>query len=132
MRVLAARFSDREGASSALRALRSGLDAPAEDVDIAPLGIPGLADEGEQMLLAGRFDEQDVDFVRRTVAREGGSVVTDVDERWTRPRVAPTPPTDPAAAGGPAGNDQRRTRGSTGIRGPKIRRMRGRPRTRPG
>jgi len=96
VRVLAAMFSDRERASAALVALRSRLNAPAEDVDIAPLGTPGLADEGDQTLLAGRFHEHSVEFVRRTVAREGGSVVTEVDEQWTRPRIPPPPPVDPA------------------------------------
>jgi hypothetical protein len=103
VRVLAARFSDRERASAALVALRSRLNAPAEDVDIAPLGIPGLADEGDQTLLAGRFHEHNVEFVRRTVALEGGSVVTEVDEQWTRPRTPPAPPVDPVPRGSRSG-----------------------------
>jgi len=113
VRVLAARFSDRERASAALLALRPRLNAPAEDVDIAPLGIPGLADEGDQTLLAGRFHEQNVEFVRRTVAHEGGSVVTEVDERWTRPRLATTPPADPAPRSNRPGRRNARQRHQT-------------------
>jgi hypothetical protein len=87
LRVLAARFPDRERASAALKALRGRLDVPAEDADIAPLGIPGLSDEGDDTLLAGRFEENHLELVRRTLAQAGGRVVADVDERRTRPRV---------------------------------------------
>lgn len=90
MRVLAARFSDRQGAEAALHGLRSRLSMPDEDAAIAPLGIPGRADEGDATLLAGRFHENQLELVRLTMTRAGGSMVADVDERWTRPRADKT------------------------------------------
>lgn len=90
MRVLAARFPDREHASAALDALRRRFALRADDAAIAPLGIPGLADEGSDTLLAGRFRENNLDVVRRTLTKAGGSVVADVDEQWTRPRPTRT------------------------------------------
>jgi hypothetical protein len=86
VRVLAARFPDRNRAANALRALRLRLGLADDDADIAPLGTPGRGDEGEQTLLAGRFDEAQTGFVRTVVADSGGDVVADVDEQWTRPR----------------------------------------------
>jgi len=87
VRVLAARFSDRQGAEAALNGLRSRLSVPDEDAAIAPLGVPGRGDEGDATLLAGRFRENQLELVRLTMTRAGGSVVADVDERWTKPRV---------------------------------------------
>ena len=89
MRVLAARFSDREGAEAALTGLRSRLSMPDEDAAIAPLGVPGRGDEADATLLAGRFHENELELVRLTLTRAGGSLVADIDERWTRPRIEP-------------------------------------------
>jgi hypothetical protein len=63
---------------------------PDEDAAIAPMGAPGRADEGDVTLLAGRFDENNLEVVRLTLTSAGGSMVADVDERWTRPRADPT------------------------------------------
>jgi hypothetical protein len=87
LRVLAARFPDRQRAAKALRALRVHFGLAEDDADIAPLGTPGRGDEGEQTLLAGRFDDAQTEFVRTVVADSGGHVVADVDEQWTRPRA---------------------------------------------
>jgi hypothetical protein len=57
-----------------------------DDAAIAPLGTPGAADRGEETLLAGRFNENQVPLVHSTVTDAGGDVVADVDERWTLPR----------------------------------------------
>ena len=83
---MAARFSDRQGAEAALDGLRDRLRMPDEDAAIAPLGVPGRGDEGDATLLAGRFHENHLELVRLTLTRAGGSLVADVDERWTRPR----------------------------------------------
>ena len=88
MRVVAARFPDREQASAALDALRRRFALRADDAAIAPLGFPGLSDDGDDTLLAGRFRENNLDVVRRTLTKAGGSVVADVDEQWTRPLPA--------------------------------------------
>jgi hypothetical protein len=87
VRVLAARFRDRQTASAALDALRRRLALADEDAAIAPLGTPGARDEGEATLLAGHFHETQVALVHSTVTHAGGDVVADVDERWTRPRI---------------------------------------------
>lgn len=88
MRVLAARFPDRERALAALDALRRRFALRVDDAAIAPLGIPGLRDDGSDTLLAGRFRENNLESVRRTLTNAGGSVVADVDEQRTKPRSA--------------------------------------------
>lgn len=86
MRVVAARFPDREHASAALGRLQRQLSLGPEDVDIAPLGIPGQRTELETVL-AGRFHEAYTREVDRVVREAGGEIVADVDERRTRPHV---------------------------------------------
>jgi len=86
---VAARFPDRQRASAALDALRRRLVLRADDAAIAPLGMPGFADVGDETLLAGRFANNRLELVRSTLTKAGGSVVADVDERCTRPRGAP-------------------------------------------
>lgn len=84
MRVLAARFSDRRGAATALRKLRRTMALSEQDVDVAPLGIPGQAEHGEAVL-AGRFPDDRLAEVRELVRQAGGEIVANVDERWTLP-----------------------------------------------
>jgi hypothetical protein len=86
---VAARFPNRERASAALDTLRRRLRVRADDAAIAPLGIPGLGDDGDDTLLAGRFRENSVGLVRRTLTNAGGDVVADVDERLTRSGTKP-------------------------------------------
>ena len=83
MRVLAARFPDRERASAALRTLHQELDNGLQ-ADIAPLAAE-RADENA-MLLAGHFREEMTRDVVEIVEASGGEIVADVDERWTVPR----------------------------------------------
>jgi hypothetical protein len=87
MRVLAARFPDRERASLALRRLNRRFRLGPRDVGIAPLGIPGERSETETVL-AGRFPESRMAEVGRVVREAGGEIVADVDESRTRPRQA--------------------------------------------
>lgn len=84
MRVLAARFADRRGASAALRRLQQKMALQPFDAAVAPLGIPGQADHGEAVL-AGRFPDERLSEIRQLVHEEGGEIVANVDERWTRP-----------------------------------------------
>jgi hypothetical protein len=94
MRVLAARFRDRRGASVALRQLQRRMALSEQDVGIAPLGMPGEADHGEAVL-AGRFPEDRLAEVRELVHEAGGEIVANVDERWTQPwRQRSNPATD--------------------------------------
>jgi hypothetical protein len=87
MRVLAARFPNRERASLALGRLHRRFRLGPLDVGIAPLGIPGERSESETVL-AGRFPENRMAEVGRVVREAGGEIVADVDESRTRPRQA--------------------------------------------
>jgi len=84
MRVLAARFPDRQRASAVLDRLQRTLDVTPPDIAIAPLGA-GDGRGSAQTVLAGRFPEERLPEVTRLVREEGGEIVADVDERWTRP-----------------------------------------------
>jgi hypothetical protein len=112
VRVLAARFPDRQRASAALEGLRRRLRLAADDVAIAPMGTPGENDTGDETVLAGHFNENQTSVVRSLVSESGGEVVADVDEQWTGPRVessaAPVPAPPPRAARPPPGNSRRR------------------------
>jgi hypothetical protein len=90
MRVLAARFPDRDRASAVLGRLERTLQLRPPEVAIAPLGVVGGGD-GEDTLLAGRIPEESADAVARLVREAGGEIVANVDERWTRPRQAGPP-----------------------------------------
>ena len=98
MRVLAARFPDRQRASAALDALKRRLHLAADAAAIAPLGTPGRGAEADAVLLAGHFREDQTGLVRSVVSRSGGEVVADVDESWTRPRSYPATPAAPRAS----------------------------------
>ena len=86
MRVLAARFKDRGRALAVCDLLRRQLRLGAQDIDVAPLGIPGQEASDEFILLAGRFHDEVAPKVADYVRHSGGEVVTNVDERWTKPR----------------------------------------------
>lgn len=87
MRVLAARFPDRERASAALEQIHRRFTLPPTDVAMAPLGIPGEATD-KDTLLAGRFPDDGTVEVDRLVREAGGEIVADIDERWTKPHGA--------------------------------------------
>lgn len=84
IRILAARFPDREHAHQALESLQHRLDRPVE-AEIAPLAGAEAATDGDT-LLAGHFPEEQKPRVVEIVREAGGEIVADVDERWTRPR----------------------------------------------
>jgi hypothetical protein len=87
MRVLAARFPDRRIASAVREMLQRRLHLDAPDVDIAPLGVPGQpATSDNDMLLAGKFADDQAAEVAELVRAAGGEIVANVDEKWTRPR----------------------------------------------
>ena len=82
MRVVAARFSEKERASAALDALQRELVSC--DAAIAPLAHPGepITDDA---LLAGRFPDEIAKVAIDIFQRAGGEIVADIDERWTAP-----------------------------------------------
>ena len=85
MRVLAARFQDRERAAAALDALHDAFRLSDTDVAIAPLGAPGTESAGDETVLAGHFPDDKTQAVEALVNHFGGEIVSDVDEQWTRP-----------------------------------------------
>ena len=88
MRVLAAKFADREAALRVLESLRAAYDLGPHDAEVAPLGEP---DDGDRStVLAGRFHDARLAAIRDTISRAGGLVVADVDEGWTHPRAVAT------------------------------------------
>jgi hypothetical protein len=86
MRVLAARFPDRDRASAVLDRLQQTIHVPRPDVAIAPLGMSNGNDDEEQTLLAGRFPDERLPEITRLVREAGGEIVANLDERLTRPR----------------------------------------------
>lgn len=85
MRVVAAKFPDPERASAALDSLHATLDDEIR-AEIAPLASEGLPTE---TLLAGHIPEELKSAVEQIVEAQGGEIVADVDESWTRPRFRP-------------------------------------------
>lgn len=85
MRVLAARFEDRDAATRVLERLRAEYKLGPNDAAVAPLSDA----ENDGTVLAGRFREHRLREITELIQRAGGRVVADVDEAWTRtPRAA--------------------------------------------
>jgi hypothetical protein len=89
MRVLAARFPDRRRALAVRDLLCRRLRLAKPDLAVAPLGVPGQ-ESSSDMLIAGRFADEQAPEVAEIVREAGGEIVANVDESWTRPRVSPT------------------------------------------
>ena len=107
LRVLAARFADREMAEAALDKLRRTFGLAEDAAAIAPLGWPGEEGAVRETVLAGHFNEHQSALVRELLRAAGGTVVADVDEAWTQPRPVLVPVT-PEAAPEPRQRTQRR------------------------
>ena len=80
MRVVAARFPERDKANAALAMLERVLHP--RDVAVAPLARPDAL-PGADSLLAGRFPDWQAPVAVELVERAGGEVVADIDEKWT-------------------------------------------------
>lgn len=106
MRVLAARFRDRDAARGVLELLRDRLPLGVSDADIAPLAGAADPTRGEA-LLAGRFREARVPEVIRVIEDAGGEILADVPETWTKTPV----PGSRLGPVGPAGAEQARDSG---------------------
>lgn len=52
------------------------------ELEVAPLAHPGEP-QGDDVLLAGCFEDAVAEDVARLVEDAGGEVVVDIDERWT-------------------------------------------------
>jgi hypothetical protein len=86
MRVLAAAFRERRAATRVLQELVRRYELRPDDASVAPLGTAGQAPAAT--VLAGRFHDEVVPEIRRVVAENGGEVLSEVDERWTRSPAA--------------------------------------------
>ena len=80
MRVLGYEFEEEDEARRALQELVERFELEAEDARVAR-----LADEN--VVLAVRAREENLDAVKELLTEHGGEQVTEVDERWTRPRT---------------------------------------------
>jgi hypothetical protein len=80
MRVVAARFGEKQQASAARDLLERELHPL--DVAVAPLAHPGER-PSDEALVAGRFDDDQAPQAIDLVREAGGEVVADIDERWT-------------------------------------------------
>src|SRR5262245_58343036 len=87
LRIVAARFRDRRGATAAKEKLQRLLGIDPKQVEIAPLGDPESPQDEGATLLAGRIGDDQSDPAAEVMRREGGDVVVNVDESLTRPRM---------------------------------------------
>ncbi len=85
MRVLAAKFTDRGRALAVRDLLRRHLRLGAQDVDVAPLGVPGESATDDLIVLAGHFPDEVAPNVAELVKTHGGEVVTEHEQRRTEP-----------------------------------------------
>ena len=76
MHVLGARFATLEAAGSALREIHATVDVPAVDVGVRPLGSTRYDAPATEYLLAGRFDDAQIDAAATVVERHGGVLFT--------------------------------------------------------
>lgn len=94
VRVLAAKFVDRDTAVRVLEQLRAAYDLGPADADVAPFHETDEADPDATTLLAGRFHDARANAIRETMRGAGGTVVADVDEDRTQPRPLVRPMAD--------------------------------------
>ena len=85
MHLVGARFDELGAAEAALVELRerAGLDA---DVGLRPLGSLRYEEPAQGLVVAGRFEQADVDEVVEIMQRHGGEIVFKRPE-WRLPRA---------------------------------------------
>jgi hypothetical protein len=82
MHVIGARFVDREAAGAALATVRARVPVARADVAVRPLGSTSYDAPIRGFLLAGRFADEWVDVVVRTIRELGGDMLEQRAE-WT-------------------------------------------------
>lgn len=85
MYLVGARFEDVDAANAAMRELRQRVTVEAGDLGLRPLGSLRYEQPAKGLILAGRFDDEDVDGVIETLERHGGEIVFKRAE-WRTPR----------------------------------------------
>ena len=109
MIVVGARFRALAAARAALRAIRTSVVVEPGDVAVRPLGTTTYEAPGEQFLLAGRFEADDVSDVISVLHAHGGRVI---ERRDDAPHATSIPAALPRSSARlrerPAGRDQER------------------------
>lgn len=75
MMLVGARFRALAGAHAALRALRTSVAVAPGDVGVRPLGTTRYEAPVDDFVLAGRFENDDVETVIRILHRYGGRLL---------------------------------------------------------
>ena len=75
MHLVGARFATMEAALAALREIRGTLPVEPADVGLRPLGTTRYDEPIRDLVLAGRFESQDVDRVVEILEGHGGSIL---------------------------------------------------------
>jgi hypothetical protein len=88
MDLVGARFEEMSSAEAALRELRERLTLGDGDVGLRPLGSLRYEAPAEGLVVAGRFQHDDVDQVVRILEHHGGEIVFQRAE-WRLPRPRP-------------------------------------------
>jgi len=90
MHLVGARFDDLTGARAALLELRERLEPEDGDLGLRPLGSLRYEEPAEGLVVAGRFQHDDVDGVVEIMRRHGGEIVFKRAE-WRTPRPQSRP-----------------------------------------
>ena len=85
MYLVGARFDQLTGAQAALLELRERLELDDADLGLRPLGSLRYEEPAKGLVVAGRFEHEDVDGVVEIMHRHGGEIVFKRAE-WRRPR----------------------------------------------
>ena len=85
MYLVGARFDQLTGAEAALLELRERLELDDADLGLRPLGSLRYEEPAKGLVVAGRFEHEDVDGVVEIMHRHGGEIVFKRPE-WRTPR----------------------------------------------
>ena len=85
MYLVGARFESIEAANAAIAELRQQIPVEPGEIGLRPLGSVRYEEPARGLVVAGRFDHQDVDAVLEIMSRHGGEIVFKRAE-WRRPR----------------------------------------------
>ena len=75
MHLVGARFADRESANATIEELRDRIPVEPGDLGLRPLGSLRYEQPIQGLVVAGRFEPEDVEAVVRIMQRHGGEIV---------------------------------------------------------
>jgi hypothetical protein len=85
MYLVGARFADRDSADATIEELRGRIPVEAGDLGLRALGSLRYEQPAQGLVVAGRFEHEDVEAVVRIMQRHGGEIVFRRAE-WRNPR----------------------------------------------